>query len=332
MRTLFFITGATATGKTHLAHYYASEYGGGVIETDKLCDWLESQGVYGGDIQELTRPRTLFANVDEKFIRQYFKRVLEITPHLVLWIEGALCASERFRNLVCDLIVGQKQRALIVLESEEYEARHYEKHDKGADMALYRSFYNGVQDEKHTFRFKNLDFAKSPLIYQKEDFAKAKWEGLQVPQKKGLLIDLGCNEGRFGRYWEGEYIGIDNQFKEVAKATQRNNDVIKFGDIPGLLPICPKADIIVCASVLHYFDNKERIIRLASKKCNLLILEMPISQNTELEEYTVEGKDYKIPTKELVLSWLGKYFSTVEVKGQSVSPNNDFRLVFHARK
>ena len=87
------------------------------------------------------------------------------------------------------------------------------------------------------------------------------------------------------------------------------------------------------ASTLHYFEDKEKIIRMISKHVNeVFVLEIPIHRGDVDGEYPVLGQSYLIPTEGLVLKWMKKYFSRVEVVGESVPPDNSYRLVFKGWK
>ena len=130
------------------------------------------------------------------------------------------------------------------------------------------------------------------------------------------------------------YVGVDNQWRQIIKARSDHFGEYVLDDIDHYLDTVQDSfDEVIMASTLHYFKDKEGIIKKIAKITNgCFTLEIPIHKEGEDSEYPVEGQSYTIPTEGLVLKWLGKYFKRVEVVGESVPPDNSYRLVFKGWK
>jgi hypothetical protein len=172
--------------------------------------------------------------------------------------------------------------------------------------------------------------------YQNDDFTSRKIEALKIDVRSGDIVnDIGCNEGLVGRWCldhgAAEVRGYETSWRYLEKAAQAGLTPY-LGNVE-TDPILP-ADVTLCISVFHYFNNPRGFLAKARKATNrLFVLELPVHRNGGLisEFHPAQGATRHSP--ELVEHWLKDLFQTVRCVGPSVAPAGagifSDRLVYH---
>lgn len=170
--------------------------------------------------------------------------------------------------------------------------------------------------------------------YQRTGFTDDKWERLQLGDLTGqTVLDLGCNAGWIGRYCldagAKQVVGIDCNWRYLEEARQRGLET-KLLRLERLSEVEGQFDKVLCLATFHYLTDKEAFIKECARLCRQeLILEVPVLQEPGLK--LGPKNHYYIPTPELVLQWLHKYFAQAQVIGESPAPDDSHRLIFKAR-
>lgn len=90
-----------------------------------------------------------------------------------------------------------------------------------------------------------------------------------LPQHPRHVLDIGCGEGRFGRFLlerfpDLEYTGVDFSASLLEQAAAAipgrfvERDLTRDGALDGL----PQADVVACLAVLQHIPGRERRVRL----------------------------------------------------------------------
>jgi SAM-dependent methyltransferase len=172
--------------------------------------------------------------------------------------------------------------------------------------------------------------------YQKEGFTDRKIEALRIPVRRGDVVnDIGCNEGLIGRWCADQGAsavhGYDTNWRFLDKAREN-------GLIPHLSDVetdrVEPADITLCVSVFHYFENPRAFLRKARKLTRrLFILELPILPDEQrlYARFEPQGANFEVMrySAPLIETWLRQNFRAVEHVGNSVPPDNSLRYVYH---
>lgn len=207
------------------------------------------------------------------------------------------------------------QKRELILEDNEETKRTYEFL---VDRFTFEADYYIVDD--------HLDITQElnpPIMYgnQRPTFMQEKYDSLKIEPKDKTVIDLGGNNGDIIRMClkNGAKSGlvVDNNWQRLNRA----NELPKYLFNCEYMEEFPKTcDLLICTAMIHYLKDKEKFIRECAKRCKEFVLECPI------DGYRV---DAIVPSKEEILSYLGKYFTKVEVVGNSPAPDSSTRLVFH---
>jgi hypothetical protein len=84
-------------------------------------------------------------------------------------------------------------------------------------------------------------------------------------------------------------------------------------------------DIILSSSAFHYYTHREEVLQKISEHCKLFVLETPVIEKEGLDIVYSGGENGEfcsVPTEELLVSWLKKYFKKVEKAGYTKQPNS----------
>lgn len=214
--------------------------------------------------------------------------------------------------------------------------------DQASYDRLCSYFEAGSDDVVYTFRDpKMIDVHYAP--YQGGEFTEKKIEALKIPVQPGDVInDIGCNEGLIGKWCVDQGAsnahGYEYNWRFLDKA--RDNGLIPHLGNVEHDPLEP-ADITLCVSVFHYFENPQAFIRKARAATRrLFIIELPIFADPVTRK-SVEGLVAKYEpanqhnisvtrySAKLIETWLWQSFSKIEYVGRSVPPDNSLRYVYH---
>jgi SAM-dependent methyltransferase len=272
----------------------------------------------------------------------YYEKLFRmLLGYNIFFVEGASVAYEEERDAI-ESGCGNCQSFMLHLNYDNWDTRFFSKYGHALGDSERRALkaYNEELEKPVWYNeFKNETDILSPLLYQRDGFTDKKWAAIQAKQFMlgNNVLDIGCNAGWFGKYalkdGADSYTGIDNQWKEVLEASANVSGDIYLDNARLIDTYKSKWDVVICASMLHYITDKEKLIsRIASVTNDVFILEVPVNlAHGKVEEHK-PGKEYKIPSMSLVMSWLTEYFKKAEVVGESVSPDDSHRLVFHAFK
>jgi len=341
-KQVIFIIGTTACGKTTVSENFRYLYNADIIHMDSFYDFAGV--VYDRqDYSQLTlqEEQDKYPDINEwkaRWLRYMLRMVLK-SPARTLVVEGSTLHKAKERDIVMSLV--NAPNIVLLLEPWNWELLYSTKHGLRADRNMLEGFKKGVEGDYVLIN--NLGELTQPLVYQRVGFTDKKWEALKMGCVYGKsLLDLGCSTGWFNMYATsdgvGRYVGVDNQWKQIIKARSDHYGEYILGDIEEYLDTTKDTfDEVIMASTLHYFDDKEGIIKKIAKITDgCFTLEIPIHKTQEEEDefaqYPVEGQAYVIPTQKLVLRWMGKHFKRVEVVGESVPPDGSYRLVFKGWK
>jgi 2-polyprenyl-3-methyl-5-hydroxy-6-metoxy-1,4-benzoquinol methylase len=341
-KQIIYIIGTTACGKTTTAQAFRYIYLADVISADKFYDFAGP--VYDRpDYAQLTRKEE-WANYPDMsdWKKKWYRFQLEKfrnSGNRTLVVEGATLGYTEEREIVESLV--DAPSIMVLLEPSNWRELYMKKHSMRPAVDMVGEYRKTIEGEYVVVN--NLEELTQPLGYQRVGFTDLKWQALKLGDVHlKSMLDLGCSAGWFNMYVTGggvgRYVGVDNYWRNIVKARSDHYGEYILGDIGEYLCNCKeKFDIVVMASALHYFENKKEIIKLVSEVTEgVFVLEMPVHESEDGDkegvEFPVKGQTYTIPTEKMVLAWLGEYFKKVEVVGQSVPPDNSYRLVFKGWK
>ncbi len=341
-KQVIFIIGTTACGKTTVSENFRYLYNADIIHMDSFYDFAGV--VYDRqDYSQLTlqEEQDKYPDINEwkaRWLRYMLRMVLK-SPARTLVVEGSTLHKKKERDTLLSLV--DAPHIVLLLEPWNWELLYSTKHGLRADRNMLEGFKKGVEGDYVLIN--NLGELTQPLVYQRVGFTDKKWEALKMGCVYGKsLLDLGCSTGWFNMYATsdgvGRYVGVDNQWKQIIKARSDHYGEYILGDIEQYLDTTKDTfDEVIMASTLHYFEDKEGIIKKIAKVTDgCFTLEIPIHKplegEDELAQYPVAGQTYVIPTQKLVVKWMSKYFKRVEVIGESVPPDGSYRLVFKGWK
>lgn len=338
-KQIIYLLGTTACGKTTTAEAMRYLYLADVINADKFYDFA---GIiydrFDYDQLTLKSEQEKYPDMDEwkkKWYRYQLGGMMK-TANRTLVVEGATPGFKDERDIVESMVSAPV--TTLLLEPNNWEEMYSKKHHLRPARNMLDEYRNSIDTDYILIH--DIDELLKPLDYQRLGFTDKKYEALRLGNVYGKsMLDLGCSAGWFNMYATrdgiGNYVGVDNYWKNIIKARSDHYGDYVLDDIEHYLDgHRDEHDIVIMASVLHYFDDKEKIIKKASKRTKeVFVLEVPISKdNHDLNEYLVNGQTYTIPTQELVVEWLNKYFDKVDIVGQSVPPDGSYRLVFKGWK
>lgn len=263
-------------------------------------------------------------------------------------IEGFTLSFQEERELV-RRVIGEHKSYLLRLDLPydrwiaQYAQRNAEYRPDEPEYDVLRSYFSSSpHDIVYTFRDPNmLPVHYAP--YQKEGFTDRKIAALKIPVHQGDVVnDIGCNEGLIGKWCVDQGASVAHGYEYNWRFLDKARDI---GIIPHLGNVehdpLEVADITLCVSVFHYFENPQGFLRKARAATRrLFVLELPIY----VDPYTgasMEGKVVKFePTGSgnidvfrysagFIETMLWRNFSKIEYVGRSVPPDNSVRYIYH---
>jgi len=337
-KQIIYIIGTTACGKTTTAEVFKYLYLADVINADLFYDFAGI--VYDRpDFDQLTlqSEQGKYPDINDWKKKWYGFQLgmVRKTTSRTLVVEGATLGFKEERDVI-ESLVGAPVTT-ILLEPNNWEELYSKKHKSRPTRDMLKKYRESIDTDY--ILVENLDEITQPVYYQRLGVTDLKWQALKLGDMfSKSMLDLGCSTGWFNMYATadgiGKYVGVDNYWRNIIKARSDHYGEYILGDITEYLRKLKESfDIVIMASTLHYFEDKEKIIRMISKHVNeVFVLEIPIHRGDADGEYPVLGQSYLIPTEGLVLEWMKKYFSRAEVVGESVPPDNSYRLVFKGWK
>ena len=336
-KQIIYIVGTTATGKTTTAEMFRYLYIADVINIDQFYDFAGI--VYGRyDYDKLT-----LMEEQEKYpdFMQWMKKwvlfklgVVRKTGCKTLVIEGATLSRKEVRDVIEELV--NAPSIMVLLDPTNWMLQYMKKHGMRPAEGIREVYKASVEGEYQVVS--SLEELTQPLGYQRIGFTDKKWESLELTNLYGKsLLDLGCSAGWFNMYADeqglSKYTGVDNYWRNIVRARNDHSGNYYLQDINEFLDSNKDSyDIVVMASTLHYFKNKEEIIKkIFNITKEVFVLEIPIHEGEELKEYKHKN-GYKVPTQALVEKWMSEAGFRVELVGQSPPPDGSFRLVFKGYK
>jgi SAM-dependent methyltransferase len=170
--------------------------------------------------------------------------------------------------------------------------------------------------------------------YQKEGFTDEKFRRLKLNPEGKAILDLGCNDGWIGRYCldagAKRVVGIDHNWRYLEEARKKGVET-RLLKLDELHLLNGRFDMVLCLATLQHLDNPEKAVLEMARLAEMLVLEIPVWKGQKEKGWLKrEGYTYSFPSEPLVLGWLEKAFGRVERVGESVSPDDSFRLIFKA--
>lgn len=321
IKTVFWFTGTSCVGKSTLAVQFSIINSLKFIHLDNVEFYLK-QGL----------------SLDDSF-----EKLITEVKESVFVIDGRIDIDINYINAIYKCFERNNIRVIYLLVCPEYldfvrnQAKRYLK-DNNFNLFLNKTEYTNtnnnilnkigkcieIRNNSDLLKISRLDVDN--LFYQKEGFTDIKWKQLQINCKGKSILDLGCC-ACFYEYFsikEGaiKYTGLD-----INKAEYFSKNAYYF-DLNNLDVWEQKADIVVCSSVIHYFNDRDKFIKECARLTKeLFVVEMPL---------TVQGFPnsdvQKFPTKEEIELLLNRYFVSVENKGRSIVQDNTYRLIYHCKK
>jgi len=339
---LIFLTGVTATGKTTFAEKASKYFEIPFISVDHVYNIIGTNLKYKNPA-ELVMPKKWkeFPNFST-LKRLAYKRLLNkfLPKDSDVIFEGFSLFFREDRNILRSLIKPERITIFKLLPSfktwEDYRRKKYNSDSRYCDYMSLNSLFEKPQSY-YVIEDYNKILVKY-IEYQRKGFTDKKWELMKLKKEeiKGRsVIDLGCNSGwiasEFKKAGAKEVLGIDRNWRYLEDAKELGID-IKLMDLEDIKDIKKKYDITNCLATLHYIWNKQKFIKeIADMTNEMFILEVPVFQEKGLKQELRYDKFF-VPTEDLVIHWLKKYFNKVEVIGESIPPDDSFRLIFKAYK
>lgn len=353
MKTVYYIIGPTASGKTTLALKLSEDMRIPVFHADTVYNmisrkikedknitlsaetltsiekWndpkhfgLRSWGAYGS-LVDLKRP--------------LFKRLIKEHAGDFI-IEGFTLSHPSERKLVAD-VVGKHRAVILRLELPfaEWKKNVLKKHKKKVTKELYKklldAFVANDSDTVYTIT-SYTDLLARPAAYQNDDFTHKKIAALKIPIVKGDVVnDVGCNDGFIGEWCLAQgakkVYGYDRKWRYLDNA-QKRGTIPMYGDIER--KNMKDADVTLCVSTFHYFTNPQAFLDNARKHTRrLFVLEIPILNEKGKKLQVMDHNPHTRYTPELIEDWLLARFGRVEMIGLSVPPDQSTRYIWHCK-
>lgn len=351
MKTIYYIVGPTATGKTISAKQLGDDMKLPIYHADdvyNLCEQkiLQDEGIkikaedltnhsYWNNPEKFGMKSWLkFSSFDELKLQMYRRLLCHELGDFI--IEGFTLSFPSERLLI-QKVVGDHRVVILrlLLLFNHWQELVRKKHNKEVTKDHYNKL-NGdfkASDKDVVYNiitFKDL-FAK-PLPYQNDDFTSRKIVALKIPiQKNDVVLDIGCNQGMIGEWClkQGakEAHGYDKIWRYLEIAASKGL-IPHYGDVERteLLP----ADVVLCVSTFHYFNNPQIFLDNVRLVCRrLFILEIPILDEDGKGSKFIDHNRHTLYTPALIEDWLSARFKKVDMVGESVPPDKSKRFVYH---
>lgn len=340
---MIFIAGIPTAGKT----FYTTKH----FEKNYSVDYVyvsmaEEMGVERAEAGNLEKYKDL---TDNEFYQLKRKHYYQELPRDVEVFEGyGLCFKDD-RDLICE-ILGNDYTLFFLNVNYQQWLQYRKQPDTKQRRAEFNKLNNDIEFPEDYFLLDpSIDLTIAikdyPLIatYQNgrgkygKNFIDEKYQRLNIDPKGKSIVDIGGNAGKISQLalenGAKSALVIDINWlllKECQKSRKKGIRTALL-DIKNLKNIKEKFDISICASTLHYFKDQEKVISdISNLTKELFVLEMPVSQTGAWLIDSPKGT-YK-PPKEVVLQTLCKYFKNCWIDGESVAPDDSYRLVFKAIK
>lgn len=144
------------------------------------------------------------------------------------------------------------------------------------------------------------------------------------------VLDVGCNTGMLGylAYKQGASkvtgIDIDRNVIEQAK-----------GLFPELTFRCEQVeevygnyDIIIASGMLHYIKDLDALFSYFARCTKQVLCDIWLHPS-QVPIFALTTRGLYIPSMSAFLSITGKHFKTIELKGETISPDDSKRFIFH---
>lgn len=275
-----------------------------------------------------------------------YKRMIHPKDEDII-IEGFTLSFPKERELV-RRVVGPHRAVILRLDLPyqrwiEFRNARWgnENHGKEEELAAEfkahsTAFQAAPGDTVFTFKHPDEIFVHQYKPYQNDAFIDRKIAALKIDLRAGDVVnDIGCNDGLIGKWCldhgAKEVRGYETSWRYLDKAAALGLTPY-LGNVE-VDPLQP-ADVILCISVFHYFNNPRGFIAKAKQATKrLFVIELPVHRNGGLtSEYILPNRATRY-SPDLIETWLREFFPKVECIGPSVPPDGagplSDRLVYH---
>lgn len=336
---LIYITGVTSTGKTTAADKLGKYMDVPVIHIDHIYNIMGRKVGYKNPA-ELVFPEK-WKQIDgyKDLKKDAFKHLLETEGKDrkdTVIIEGFTLFFQEEREMV-ESILNPNWITMFKLKPdfETWAKQRMKKYGSTPHYDSWLVLNKRFESPNHYYEIKDPDVLQVHyLAYQKKGFTDIKWKALDLQNLEGkTILDAGCNEGMIGKWClengAKSVDGIDRNWRylEIARQNGLNTHLMDLEDVSKL---GKKYDIVLCLATMHYIWNKEKFIKEVSEMTDRFVVEIPVLEEAGLKC----GKKHEvlIPTPDMMIFWLERYFDRAEIVGESPAPDDSHRLVFKAYK
>lgn len=336
MRNVIFLTGVTASGKTTTARKLGAFLGIPYTSTDLVYSALAE--VTGFDNPPaLVMPHNWkdIPNIGNIKKQLYKLLVMNFSGDFI--VEGYNLFFEHDRvalNQAIGELFGDFWSTFFLLDIppekwlELAESKYGHNVGEGPYLDHGRRFeppshYYRVTDHQQLF----IDYQ----VYQREGLTDKKWTRLSFDPRGKTILDLGCNDGWIGKYCLNggakRVVGVDRNWRYLEEARKKGIYTV-LADLE-TYEASERFDTVLLLATLQHIENKERLLRNIAGHARELVLEMPIWKDGTgwLER---DGYSYLTPSVDIVMEWLKPLFSKIKIVGESIPPDNSYRLILRA--
>lgn len=152
-------------------------------------------------------------------------------------------------------------------------------------------------------------------------------QGVELRGKR--VLDIGCNLGMM--------CSLASQQGADAMGIDINRDYIDQarGLFPGIPFTCLPAediygsyDIIIASSLLHYIKDLDKVLNLFARCAKLVLCDVWLHGSPDAV-FALSHREIYVPSRSAFHDIAGKYFKSIEEKGEALSPDGSKRYVFH---
>lgn len=332
MRTVIYISGITAAGKTTAAKKLSAHLGIPLVIIDEAFNRIANKyGYLRAD--KLVWPKNLSEFSGSDVAKEESFRMM-IPPSGDFIVEGFSLGFKGDRELL-EKIIGPHKAVRFHLNPKEKQWNPLAK-SKGYEppKEMYAEWQRSFEPPESYYEIPSCEWL---LVhhepYQRPGLTDIKWNQLKMPESiSGSVLDLGCNAGWIGKYCRergaAKVVGVDNNWRYLEDAKDNGYQTVlsRLEDFDTE----EKFDNVFCLAVFHYLKDKPEFIRkLAKWTAGECVVEVPLSN---LDGFAMERYygEVMIPTMNLMMEWLTNNFKVVKVVGRSISPdgNNSTRWIF----
>jgi SAM-dependent methyltransferase len=356
--SIYYITGISGSGKSTAAEKLSALLGDvPIVALDYLYKKI-GRAVRFTRYDKLFDPKFAASFMDfDKIRADVFKEHFESRKYCQdIIVEGYALGFGEDQKLIESLMPGHKivgfNMTIPFLEWVERTSVRLSKDKKWRDEEAVKEYYGLVQSMRSDLGYYEITNESQLLMehtaYQRTGLTDVKWDQLQMPDWMDgeSILDLGCNSGWIGKYCidrGAAYVeGVDHNWRYLEDCKDIGYDSVVLADFNGdwQKDLLPEYDRVFCLAMMQYVQNIPWFIRkLADLTAGECVIEMPLSgldpvciEYFHREVSPGRWDDIRVPSRKLMLAWLRTEFEEVDVVGQSVSPDNSFRLIFKCRK